>query len=462
MFWVRSDISGFYQPKGKTALNFVQNLREESHSWHKRDIIGSMFQDEANIFIKSGDGGDGMISFRREKYVPLGGPDGGDGGRGGHIIFKVNGKLNSLHTIRRAVHYRADRGVHGGRTNKTGANAADLYLEVPAGTLVRDRDTGDLLAELVNIGDEAIIIKGGDGGRGNTKFASSVNRAPHMAERGEPGRELWVSLELKLIADVGLVGLPNAGKSTLLSVISAAKPKIAAYPFTTLVPNLGVVAVGEYDSIVIADIPGLIEGASSGAGLGHTFLRHIERTKVILHLIDGSASDPMENFAAINQELALYDAGLERKPQIVVLTKMDLPDAIAWEPILEEEINKRGYTFMSISAVTRLNLQDLIYKVYQMLEELPEPEVDPNAEEVVIRPDFDENQFTIEREEDAWRVRGIRIERVASMTYFEFDTTVRRFQRILESMGITKALIEAGVEPGDMVRIANEELEWTD
>lgn len=403
-----------------------------------------------------------MISFRREKYVPLGGPDGGDGGRGGHIIFTVNSRLNSLHSVKRQVHYRADRGVHGGRKNQTGANGADLFIEVPAGTLVRDRETGNLLAELINQDDEAIVLEGGVGGRGNARFASSVNQAPRMAERGEPGQELWVSLELKLIADVGLVGLPNAGKSTLLSVISAAKPKIAAYPFTTLVPNLGVVAVDEYTTIVIADIPGLIEGASSGAGLGHTFLRHIERTKVIIHLIDGSASDPLENFAAINQELALYDAGLEQKPQIVVLTKMDLPDAVAWEPIIEEEIQKRGYTFMSISAVTQQNLKELIYKAYQMVQEVPEPEFDPGSEEVVLKPDFDENQFSIEWEEDAWRVRGIRIERVASMTYFEFDATVRRFQRILESMGITKALIEAGIQPGDMVRIANEELEWSE
>ncbi len=225
---------------------------------------------------------------------------------------------------------------------------------------------------------------------------------------------------------------------------------------------MGVVAVDEYQTFVIADIPGLIEGASSGAGLGHTFLRHIERTKVIIHLIDGSAADPLENFAAINQELSLYDAGLENKPQLVVLTKMDLPDSVAWEPILEEEIKKRGYEFMSISSVAQLNLKDLIYRVYQMVQEVPEPEYDPDEEEVVIKPEVDENVFSIEWEEDAWRVSGVRIERVAAMTYFEFDTTVRRFQRILESMGITQALIEAGVQPGDMVRVGNEELEWSE
>ncbi|MEM8863433.1 MAG: GTPase ObgE, partial [Chloroflexota bacterium] len=231
-----------------------------------------MFQDEANIYIKSGDGGDGMISFRREKYVPLGGPDGGDGGRGGNIIFVVNPKLNSLNPVKRKVHYKAKNGGNGGRTQKTGANGTDLKVEVPPGTVIRNRETGALLAELVQESDETIVLNGGIGGRGNMRFVSSVNRAPRMAERGEPGKELWVSLELKLIADVGLVGLPNAGKSTLLSVVSAAKPKIAAYPFTTITPNLGVVPIGEYDTIVIADIPGLIGGASSGAGLGHTFL----------------------------------------------------------------------------------------------------------------------------------------------------------------------------------------------
>lgn len=404
-----------------------------------------------------------MISFRREKYVPLGGPDGGDGGRGGNIIFVVNPKFNSLNPVKRKIHYKADSGVNGGRTQKTGANGRDMRVEVPPGTVIRDRDTGALLADLVNDDDEAIVLLGGAGGRGNMRFVSSVNRAPRMAERGEPGKELWVSLELKLIADVGLVGLPNAGKSTLLSVVSAAKPKIAAYPFTTLVPNLGVVSIGEYDSIVIADIPGLIEGASSGVGLGHTFLRHIERTKVLIHLIDGSVSDPLENFAAINQELALYDAGLENKPQLVVLTKMDLPDTIAWEPILEEEITKRGYNFMSISAVTRQGVREMLFKVHQMVEDTPDPEFNPDDEEIIIQPENDEGIFQIEMEEPGiWRVSGIRIERVASMTYFEFDATLRRFQRIMESMGITKALREAGIETGDLVRIGDEELEWNE
>jgi len=422
-----------------------------------------MFHDEAKIYLKSGDGGDGMISFRREKYVSLGGPDGGDGGDGGNIIFVVNPKINSLVKFHRKVHYKADNGVNGNRKQLTGARGSDLRLEVPPGTLIRDEATGELLADLTHAGEEVVLLEGGVGGRGNMRFSSSVNRAPRIAERGEPGNENWVTLELKLIADVGLVGLPNAGKSTLLSVVSAAKPKIASYPFTTLAPNLGVVKVDEYDSIVFADIPGLIEGAASGVGLGHDFLRHIERTKVILHLIDGGGSDPMEDFAVINQELALYDAGLDEKPQLVVLTKMDLPDAQAWEPIIEEEIIKRGYKFLSISAVTQQGLREMLYKVREMVDSVPEPEIDPEDDMVVIRPTLNEDHFTIEQEEEGvWRVRGVRIERVAAMTYWEFDTTVRRFQRILESMGITAALEKAGITPGDMVRIGDQELEWSE
>ena len=422
-----------------------------------------MFHDEAKIYIKSGDGGDGQISFRREKHVALGGPDGGDGGDGGSIIFEVDPKINSLTKFRRKVHNRAEDGVHGNRKQQTGARGPDLRLWVPPGTLIRDAETGELLAELTSAGEEVVILEGGAGGRGNMRFTSSVNRAPHMAERGQPGRELWLSLELKLIADVGIVGLPNAGKSTLLSVISSAKPKIASYPFTTLVPNLGVVEVDQYETVVFADIPGLIEGASSGIGLGHDFLRHIERTKVLVHLVDGSAGEPMENFAAINQELALYDAGLETKPQLVVLTKMDLPDAQAWEPILEEEIIKRGYQFLSISSVTREGLQAMLYKVKEMVAAVPEPEMTLDDEYVVIRPQANEDAFTIEEEEEGvWRIRGIRIERVASMTYWEFDTTLQRFQRILDSMGITKALEKAGIMTGDMVHIGDESLEWNE
>ncbi len=336
-----------------------------------------MFFDEAKIFIKSGDGGDGMISFRREKFVPRGGPDGGDGGNGGSVIFRVNPKINSLNKFHRFVHYEADNGKNGGRKKQTGARGQDLILEVPPGTVIRREETGELLGDLTRPDQELLLLQGGQGGRGNVHFANSVNQVPQTAERGEPGQESWVTLELKLIADVGLVGLPNAGKSTLLSVISKAKPKIASYPFTTLSPNLGVVRFSDEEALVFADIPGLIEGASGGSGLGHEFLRHIERTRVLVHLLDGSTAEPLENFAIINQELALYDAGLEKKPQLVVLTKMDLPDTVAWEPILEEEIEQRGYEFQAISAVTGEGVQEMLRRVQQMVKDADHPLVVP-------------------------------------------------------------------------------------
>lgn len=422
-----------------------------------------MFFDEARIFIKSGDGGDGMISFRREKFVPRGGPDGGDGGNGGSVIFRVNEKINSLNKFHRSVHYNADGGKHGGRKKQTGASGEDLILDVPPGTVIRREETGELLGDLTRPGQELKLLPGGRGGRGNIHFSSSTNQVPHTAERGEPGMEMWVTLELKLIADVGLVGLPNAGKSTLLSVISDAKPKIAGYPFTTLAPNLGVVRLNDEETIVFADIPGLIEGAAGGSGLGHDFLRHIERTRVLVHLLDGSAAEPLENFAIINQELALYDAALEEKPQLVVLTKQDLPDTIAWEPILEEEIEKRGYPFHVISAVTGAGLPEMLYKIKELVDEADDPLNDGawDDELIVIRPEVDESAFEIGRDQDgSWRVRGIKIERVAAMTYWEFDATVQRFQKILEKMGITAALEKEGIKEGDVVRIGDQELEW--
>ncbi len=421
-----------------------------------------MFYDKAKIYIKSGNGGDGMISFRREKFVPFGGPDGGDGGKGGDIIVTVNRHLNSLIKFHRQVHFRAGDGVHGGKANKTGANGETLYLEVPPGTVIRHAETGDLLADLTAEGQEASLLTGGRGGRGNARFANSVNQAPRLAERGEPGEEMWATLELKLIADVGIVGVPNAGKSTLLSVISAARPKIADYPFTTLHPNLGVVSVDDEATMVFADIPGLIEGAAEGVGLGHDFLRHVERTRVLVHLLDGSAAEPLTEWAMINQELAMYDVEMEHKPQLVVLNKLDLPDAIAWEPILAEEIKKADYSFCAISAVTGQGIPEMLRKVQQMLAEAPLPELSQDDEPVVIRAHEEDDAFWIEREGDGWRVHGKKIERIAAMTYFEFEATLNRFQTILEKMGITQALEEAGVKEGDIVYIGDEELEWAE
>lgn len=424
-----------------------------------------MFFDESKNYAKSGDGGNGMVNFRREKHVPRGGPDGGDGGHGGSIVFVVNPKLNSLSWFHRQIHLRAENGKNGHRSNRTGATAPDLRLDVPPGTMIRDADTGELLADLIHPGQEVVLLQGGRGGRGNARFVNSVDQAPRVAERGEPGIERWLTLELKLIADVGLVGMPNAGKSTLLSAISSARPKIASYPFTTLEPSLGVVELDDNNSLVVADIPGLIEGAANGVGLGHDFLRHIERTRVLIHLLDGSDKEPLENWAIINQELALYDAGLEEKPQLVVLNKLDLQDTIAWEPLVEEEVHKKGYEFCAISAVTGQGVREMLYKVKKMVDDAAEAEANaPKPSElVIIRPEVDEDLFTIEQlDEQSWRVSGTRIERVAAMTYWEYGATVRRFQRILENMGISKALEKAGIQPGHMVQIGDQELEWSE
>ncbi len=399
-----------------------------------------------------------MISFRREKHVPLGGPDGGDGGKGGDVTIATKASLNSLVQYHRNNHYRAGDAGHGNTKRRTGANGESLVLYVPVGTVIRDAETDEVLADLSRPDQEALILTGGRGGRGNIRFASSVNRAPRTAERGEPGSELWLTMELKLVADVGIVGVPNAGKSTLLSATSGARPKIADYPFTTLQPTLGVVTLDDYETMVMTDIPGLIEGASEGIGLGHDFLRHVERTRVLIHLLDGAASDPLVDWAMISQELALYDTALEEKPQLVVLNKIDLPDGIAWEPLIAERMVQEGVPYCAISAVTGEGVREMLYRVKAMLDEAPAV-VSTAIEETVIRPS-EEDGFSIVQEDDGWRVSGRRIERVAAMTYFEFDETVIRFQKILRGMGITAAMEEAGVEVGDTVFIGDQELEW--
>ncbi|MBK7217942.1 MAG: GTPase ObgE [Candidatus Promineofilum sp.] len=420
-----------------------------------------MFYDEAKINVRSGDGGDGMISFRQEKFVRLGGPDGGDGGRGGDVIFVASTHMNSLLNFQHQKHHRAGNGVHGTVQNMTGAGGQDLRLEAPVGTIIRNAATGDVLADLTQPGQEVVILSGGRGGRGNIHFANSRQQAPRVAERGEPGQELWLALELKLIADVGIVGVPNAGKSTLLSVVSAARPKIGDYPFTTLQPNLGVVALDDYATMVLADIPGLIEGASAGVGLGHDFLRHVERTRVLIHLLDGMAVDPLQDWKMINDELALYNPALAAKPQLVVLNKFDLPDVKELEPLLREAISEAGQPFMSISAVTGEGVRPMLYEVKKMLDAQPVDAAPTAAEPVVIRPRIEERAFTISREDGhVWRVRGKEIERIVSMTYFEFDDALMRFQTVLEKMGITAALTQAGVKVGDTVYIGDMELEW--
>jgi GTP-binding protein len=418
-----------------------------------------MLFDEVKINVKSGDGGDGCVAFRREKYVPFGGPSGGNGGHGGNVYLVVDRNLNTLIHFRKRIHFKAERGGRGGGKNLQGKRGEDRLISVPPGTMVYDADSGELLADLVEDGQRTLVASGGRGGRGNSTFASPTNQAPRLAEHGEPGQERWLRLELKLIADVGVIGMPNAGKSTLLSVVSAARPKIAAYPFTTLQPNLGVVQVGEYHAFVMADVPGLIEGASEGAGLGHQFLRHVERTRLLIHLLDGAAPDPLADYQTLNQELAQFSQRLAAKPQIVVLNKMDLPDAQAWWPLVQEAVTENGVEVHAISAVSQQGVRELMGRAFALLSTLPPPE--PAPEEVaVFRPDESEETFAVEQEEDGWRVRGVRVERVAAMTPFVLPEAVARFQRQLRAMGVVEALEEAGVQSGDMVRIGEQELEW--
>jgi len=416
-----------------------------------------MFIDQAQIQVISGKGGDGIVHFRREKYVPLGGPDGGDGGHGGDVVLEVKSTLNTLASFQHKQRFQAEAGKNGGGSNKTGRSAEDLIIYVP-------RETGDMLGDLVNAGERIVIAKGGKGGRGNARFANSRNQVPRIAEKGEPVQTRQIRLELRLIADIGIVGVPNAGKSTFLSVVTNAKPKIAAYPFTTLQPNLGVADFGEDLTLVLADIPGLIEGAHQGIGLGHEFLRHIQRTRVLIHLLDGLAEDPLLDFAQINSELALFDPQLKDKPQIVAFNKMDMPEAQERWPKIEKQLLKQGaggkIKPIPISALARTNVKELLYKAAHILAEIPAKEAE--VELPVYRLEADPEEFSVIKENQGWRVKGAAIERAAAMTYWEYDQSVRRFQRILQSLGIEEELRQLGVQEGDSVLIGDYELEWSD
>lgn len=418
------------------------------------------FIDQATIIVKSGKGGDGIMHFLREKFRPRGGPDGGDGGKGGEVVLEVNSRLNTLFSFRNQRLYRAEDGSRGGVNNQTGRSGENLVITIPAGTIVYDDDNDEALGDLTEDGQRLVICKGGRGGRGNARFASSRNKSPRLAEKGEPAQEKNLRLELKLIADIGIVGVPNAGKSTFLSVVTNAKPKIADYPFTTITPNLGVANLDEYTTLVLADLPGLIEGAHEGIGLGHDFLRHVQRTRVLIHLLDGMSEDPLVDLAQINSELALFDAALGEKAQIVAVNKLDLPDVQARWPELEKKLLKRGYEPMAISAIAGTNVRELLYRASELLAKSPIPTA--STEIPVYRPEEDPREFTVRQEGDGWRVKGVSIERAAAMTYWEYDQSVRRFQRILETIGIDKALREKGVEPGDTILIGEFELEWED
>ena len=419
-----------------------------------------MFFDEAEIYVKSGRGGDGMVHFHREKYKPRGGPDGGDGGRGGDVILVVDPKLNTLFDFSHRSQYVAGDGRPGGPNNMSGKSAGDLYVEVPPGTLVFDVASGDLLGDLVQDHQELCVAKGGRGGRGNQHFATSRNQAPRMGERGEPGEERKLRLELKMIADIGIVGVPNAGKSSLLAVVSNAKPKIANYPFTTLSPNLGVAQLDLDTVLVMADIPGLIEGAHQGVGLGFAFLRHVQRTRVLIHMLDGLSEDPLSDFSQINSEMALFDEKIAEKPQIVAFNKMDLPFVRERWAKVEAELTQLGYEVLPISTVTHENVDVLLWRVAALLQDAPEPQVVESMP--VYRASEDPKAFSIERTEEGWEVHGAAIERAAEMTYWEHRESVRRFQRLMENIGVDDALREAGIGEGDTVFIADYALEWQD
>jgi len=416
-----------------------------------------MFLDQAKIQIKAGDGGNGCVSFRREKYVPFGGPNGGDGGHGGDVILVVDPKLNTLSSFQHKSKFAAQRGQNGRGKDQTGASGADLRIPVPPGTVVRNVETGTLIADLTTPGQELRVARGGRGGRGNARFATPTNQAPRMAENGEPGEGRTLLLELKLIADVGIVGLPNAGKSTLLASVTWARPKIADYPFTTLEPYLGVATLDDETTLVLADIPGLIEGASHGAGLGHEFLRHIERTRALIHLLDGARENPLADYETINAELAAFGRGLETKPQSVGFNKMDLPDAQAQWPQVKRELGRRGIEVMAISAVAKDGVRELLYRVAQKLQELPPVEL---VEPMPVITLTQEEPFIIERRQDGWHVSGPRIEKLVAMSRFDSFEALQHLQHKLEQLGVIEALTSAGVQEGDTVFLGDYEMEW--
>jgi len=429
-----------------------------------------MFVDHVKVYVRGGDGGDGMVAFRREKYVPNGGPAGGDGGKGGDIVFIVEEGLRTLMDFRYKRIFKADRGTHGMSSNKHGAKAEDTFIKVPPGTVVKDIDTGETIADLVEHGQTAVIAKGGRGGRGNSRFATPANPAPELSEKGEPGYERNVTLELKVLADAGLVGFPSVGKSTLLSVVSAAKPKIAEYHFTTIVPNLGMVETEDHRSFVMADLPGLIEGAHQGVGLGHQFLRHIERTRVIVHVIDMSAMegrDPYEDYVTINEELQQYNMRLTERPQLIVANKMDMPDAEENLAKFREKLPEDARIF-PISALSRKGLSSLLHAIADLLEVTEEfPLIDEEADEsestVLYKHESEADGFTITRDPDgAYVLSGYAIERLFKMTDFSREDSIRRFARQMRGMGIDDALRERGAENGDTVRLLEFEFEFMD
>ncbi|MFH1783344.1 MAG: GTPase ObgE [bacterium] len=409
-----------------------------------------MFIDKARIFVAAGAGGNGCVSFKREKYVPNGGPDGADGGKGGDVILKASHHLSTLVDFQYRPQYKADRGSHGKGRDKTGRDGEDLIVKIPVGTVVREVGNNNVIADLVTDGQEVVIARGGRGGKGNSRFKTNKRRAPRIAEKGEPGDEITVSLELKLIADVGLVGYPNAGKSTLLSRVSSAHPKIADYPFTTLTPQLGVVKIDEGSSFVLADIPGLIEGAHRGVGLGDDFLRHIERTRILVHIVDVTGYDgkaPAVNFHAVTRELALYSKKLADKKQVIALNKTDILQDEKTLAAFRRKV--KGYKIFPVSAVTGKGVKELLKHVYSMLGSIPVEEAEVvSYKEYSYVPDFE-----VKKHRGVFVVKGKQVERLVAMTNMDEEESLRRMQRILVRIGVEEALVAQGIAQGDTVRI---------
>ena len=436
----------------------------------------SMFLDQVTINVKAGKGGDGMVAFRREKYVPDGGPAGGDGGKGGSVILVVDEGLRTLMDFRFNRHFAADAGENGMSKSMHGRGSDDKLIKVPAGTTVRDKVTGELLGDLVKHGEQLQIARGGRGGRGNNRFATPRNPAPEVAENGEPGQERQIEMELKVLADVGLVGFPSVGKSTILSIVSKARPKIGAYHFTTLVPNLGMVATSDGDSFVMADLPGLIEGASQGIGLGTQFLRHIERTRVILHVVDMSGMegrDPYEDYVLINKELETYNMRLLERPQIIVANKMDMPKAEENLAIFKEQIAALkedefadDLPIFPISSIARQGIEPLLNATAKLVDITPEfPMYQEEEVEDVVHYDYkaEDPDFTVTRDDDAtWVLLGDKLEKLFIMTNFDREESVMKFARQLRGMGVDETLRAMGAKDGDLVRIKEFEFEFVD
>lgn len=434
--------------------------------------------DRAKIYVKAGDGGNGVVAFRREKFVPLGGPSGGDGGRGGNVYVEVDGSMNSLLPFRQKVHFRAGRGGHGHGRKQSGAKGEDVVVKVPPGTVVTEAAgkggvQGDVLLELLQPGQRALLLPGGRGGRGNASFKTGMNKVPKIAENGEKGPEMWLELELKLVADVGIVGAPNAGKSTFLSVISAAQPAVANYPFTTLLPNLGVVSFDYDATMVVADLPGLLEGAHQGFGLGHEFLRHTERCSVMVHVVDGSLEQPEYEFDAVRLELEMFSPELAEKPYVVAFNKMDLPEACENWISFRENLHSRGIEPFCMSAVKSEGTQEVICAAHRLVKEVREISKEGATGSVNLNHVADMvqkqrtapiNEFEISHDSDsnAWHVTGSGLQRFVQMTNWRYIDSEKRFQHVLEACGVNKSLMKLGVKEGDTVFVGDMELVWHD